>query len=147
MKEKLITFETAKLAKEKGFFYKTPKYYSTENPHSIHKDLQCRGILGLMHENTLYQEYIERDEESGLLLYQLTPSVVSAPTQSLLQKWLRESKNKIVLIGLSDFGYSWKIRYLKNKSIFSSRDGGFYKSYEKALESGLQEALKLIKNK
>ena len=84
-----IKFELAKLLKEKGYFFKTPHFYTTENPHSYHKDkLSGVCILGLLHSETLYKEYTEVDEESGLLKYQLNPSIVHAPTIAEVVMWL-----------------------------------------------------------
>ena len=71
-----------------------------------------------------------------------------APTQSLLQKWLREKHGIDVLPfkeqnTIQDLSliYTWTIF---NKGIISTIPKG-YDTYEQALEKGLQEALKLIK--
>ncbi len=70
----------------------------------------------------------------------------SAPTQSLLQKWLREVH--LISIKVDDFTYNSKIRYDVNVVPLGSQEdtpSEVLKSYEEALEKGLQEALKLIK--
>ena len=59
----------------------------------------------------------------------------SAPTQSELQKWLRDKHNILVLIDRGDKPY---ITFQHNRS---KED---FDTYEEALEKGLQEALKLI---
>jgi len=157
MKEQLISFETAKLAKEKGFFYKTPKYYPTENPHSIHKDVEGVGILGTLHEDTLYQKYTKIHEESGLLEYQIA-TMISAPTQSILQKWLRDSHAINVesnyLPNIEKFRCLYKPMHIqgahfKNPKEYEKNVGKYYSTlnhntYEKALEEGLKEALLLL---
>lgn len=67
---------------------------------------------------------------------------VQLPTQSLLQKWLREVHNIEVYVTpvkeiTNDFKYyQWMIHTISF---------GIHDTYEKALEAGLIEALKLIK--
>jgi hypothetical protein len=149
MKEEIVKFETAKLAKEKGFFYKTAQFYPTENPHSYNKDLQGVGILGTLHENNLYKKYTEIHEESGLLEYQIN-TYISAPTQALLQKWLKDKHNIIVLsepvLGFSHIEFSMSIYTKKNIFSLTKFHVSSNKSYEEALEAGLIEGLKLIKS-
>ena len=63
-------------------------------------------------------------------------------SQSLLAKWLRE-KHNIHLIAYKNInidGYDWC--YITTDGITNINS---YKTYEEALEAGLQEALKLIK--
>lgn len=104
MEEQLILSETAKLAKEKGFNIRDPKYWY--------------------------------------------PNV----TQSLLQKWLREVHKVLVFpfIAWNLITWGYNIHFIDSKDVYEELDkrvyhGANYKSYEEALESGLQEALKLIK--
>ena len=119
MKEELITFETAKLAKEKGFFYK-----------------------GLMYrkEGTL--------SDNRGFLYNL--NVYSASTQSILQKWLREKHNIMVTVSIpyEEFGFYAAEIWGENREdgikILEIDGMSVFKTYEEALEEGLQEALKLI---
>ena len=77
------------------------------------------------------------------------PHLVSAPTQSLLQKWVREQYNLHIVVNIGfydreDIGYySNVIKFRKHhKSKYRSE---FFSTYEEALEVGLIEALKLIK--
>lgn len=137
MEEQLISFETAKLAHEKGFFYKGMMY---------RKGGTLSDGKGFM---------------SNLDLY-------SAPTQSILQKWLRERKSPIVVevnfgvIDDSESAYTWHIReyqhegvegtrkknetdFWENYDSFISVSGNWFGTYEEALEKGLLRALKLIK--
>ena len=71
--EEIVTLEVAKLAKEKGFNERTRYYYETNcvNPKAIE---HCWG--------------------SGY--FNKHPRAVAAPTQSLLQRWLREEKGYYV---------------------------------------------------
>lgn len=69
------------------------------------------------------------------------------PTQSLAQKWLRETKNLHIEITYIYRGYwIYDILAIPNHDLvgLSNRPLSHYKSYEKALEAGIQEALKLI---
>jgi hypothetical protein len=105
MKDELVTIETAKLAKEKGF--------SSES-------------------------YLEPSN------YCITP------TQSLLQRWLREVHNIHVEIWfdntqLDGFPYLYEIYNQQNQE--GDINGHYFDNYEEALEEGLQEALKLIETK
>lgn len=120
MKEQLITFETATLAKEKRFGWNCRFLYkSTEDGWE-----EGQGV-----------DYNWNNFDS-----------YSAPTQSLLQKWLREI-HKIIIDVYSwidhaadcNDDYEYKL-YVNHKVIYVH-----FKTYEEALEVGLQEALKLIK--
>tara|TARA_R110002012_G_C11328222_1_gene576686 strand:- start:196 stop:495 length:300 start_codon:yes stop_codon:yes gene_type:complete len=99
MKEQLISFETAKLAKEKGFNWPCLCYR------------QKSAVIG---DETIL-EVMEGEKYYDWNSYPQVP-FYSMPTQSLLQKWLREVYNVHIQI------------------------------YEEALEKGLFEALKLINN-
>ena len=130
MKEQLINFETAKLAKEKG----------------VKLDI-----------NGLYWEDGSYDSGENALVYEEFQDVMSAPTQSLLQKWLREFHNIIVtskpyqddVSNETDedieFQTLWENEIVNVKDSYNTfSDNTFHHSYEEALEVGLQEALKLI---
>jgi hypothetical protein len=133
MKEKLITFKIAKLAKEKKFDWLTRYYFSQINSEPFET-----------HENSL-DDYNSShwNEENG--------EWISRPTQSLLQKWLREIHN--IQINIENYHsikeekpYSVYIEYIINghwtyKDFDEIND---YDTYEEALEKGLQEGLKLI---
>ena len=125
MEEQLISFETAVLAKEKGFKIPTPVMYKGNERSYGHNNEW--GI----DEKRLDGEFPYRNQQW-----------YSIPTQSGLQKWLRE-KHNIHLIAYKNInidGYDW---------CFITTDGitniNSYKTYEEALEVGLQEALKLVK--
>lgn len=121
MMEEIITFETAKLAKEKGF-------------NSCNK-------LGSYNKEGNYMYEIVTDSET-IAAYGLLPS----PTQSLLQKWLREVHSLSVKI--DDYITNSRVRYDYSVSDLGSQEDnptGVFETYEEALEQGLQEALSLIK--
>lgn len=131
MKEQLISFETAKLAKEKGFNIVCRYYYDSDNPLSSSIEIKEHGLLRL---GKLGEEYAN---------YKYYP-INEAPTQSLLQKWLRE-KHKIHITIFSSSQESWMFRITKpNQMLTEGIYGEDFITYEEALEVGLQEALKLI---
>lgn len=119
MKEQLISFETAKLAKEKGFGLKSANKYDDEG-RIIEPILQVSCEI--------YYPFC---------------------SQSLLQKWLREKHGIFVSInvmpcsGLVDFNYI--IRFSKDIGrVECSNEILVNNKFEEALEKGLKEALKLI---
>ena len=67
-------------------------------------------------------------------------SCISAPTQSLVQKWLRDKHNIIVNVNY-DFAYThnWGCEIWKNDILDNNK--GIRDSYEDALEYGLDCAL------
>tara|TARA_R110000772_G_C13065980_1_gene415812 strand:- start:98 stop:505 length:408 start_codon:yes stop_codon:yes gene_type:complete len=135
MKEELITFETAKLAKEKGFDWDCESYYK---PNTKELPSNLNGKRSWNHVVPAKEYY-------------------SAPTQSLLQKWLRgEHKIDIYVLGYG-FGYYAQlnnvppanqsdVKYIDRRWNMPPEDenSGDLRTYEEALEKGLQEALKLI---
>jgi len=138
MKEELIAFDTAKLAKEKGFNIPCNDFYDLyDNPNN--KNLS----------------YSLKDNWNDYKSY-------SAPTQSLLQKWLREhveieiyvrpsfkTLDKYIVCYMKwrddrKFRQQYFIIPLNDNSVPEGTHQDF-NSYEDALEAGLYEALKLIK--
>ena len=75
---------------------------------------------------------------------------ISAPTQSIAQKWLRETKNLHIEIYRSAVGYGYAIvkadngTWQEDDDSRGPNDGGLWDTYEETLEAGIKEALKLI---
>ena len=140
MKEQLISLETAKLAKEKGFNEKCVSYYVLN-----YSTFKATG------EVKNFSTPIE-DNKNILQLQNLSigrPHLALAPTQSLLQKWLREKHDihfEIKPIFDVNEIRPYHISISKNLSgkNFKYKIIGTRETYEEALEIGLQEALKLI---
>jgi len=122
MEEQIISLETAKLAKEKiGFNEYCVMSYQN-------------GELTLSNCN------ITAKEESTLIEYY-------APSQSLLQKYLRElptNKKQLVYVENSCGQWNWVVENVMGY-IESNFDDDIERSYEEVLELGLQAALNLIK--
>jgi hypothetical protein len=125
MKEELISFETAKLANDKGFNWLTKHWYDqigTLNP--------TKGVRGAMsYERVAY-----------------------APNQSLLQQWLRNTHNIHIEIKITNIGryYNQVFQFnpdeKSNCLFFTSQNVSHNKfvKYEQALEEALFYALNLI---
>lgn len=125
MKEQLISIETARLAKEKGFNVPTKARYSCATWHDNQFHIFKNGI-----------GKCKNDEEDS----------ISAPTQALLQKWLRKKHGIHINI---DFGLQWGFQLIPigwSGEPFSENfiDGKNWLSYEEALENGLLTALQLL---
>ena len=124
MKEELITFKTAKLAKEKGLF------------NNVEDSVSHFYINGKIKEGWIYNS----DET------EITSNRIAAPTQSLLQKLLWEKYSIWVqstplfssneCIGVTVTISSWKFPVIRVH----------YQGFDvyEGLKEGLQEALKLI---
>ena len=137
----IISFETAKLAKEKGFSLNVWHYYGNYySQDDNNQTLQASGSMVDM--NTASWAY-------------------SAPTQHRLQKWLREehdidisvekSFNEISMGYYRYYGYHARVTtsHKVNKVYPEDKwEEGWYgeicDNYEDALESGLQKALDLV---
>ena len=148
MEEQLISFDTAKLAKEKGFNIPTISYYSPKG-----RSEESEGYM------TERLECSNWNDGQGSYPTHAKDVECSAPTQSLLQKWLREVHNIEVLISrippeavLADKNKGKNI--LKNYNCYIwnlnsnpriANNSTFLDIYEEALEIGIFQALKLIK--
>lgn len=114
MRDELISFETAVLAKEKGYSLPITKY-----------------------SEKYYNKEGKFQEVSYKSTVNLDNGELECPSQSLLQKWLREvHKIHIHINCYGDNVWSFHIPNIGGDSPFHT--------YEEALEIGLQEALKLI---
>jgi len=167
MEEQIISFETAKLAKEKDFNILQHSYYFEDGEFKENSLKGTNGYYGEEYEFNL-SEFNENwndkwltkktgDRCFGCSKQQDYLETFSAPTQSLLQKWLREVHN-IYVESYHDltsdgtkiqFYTSWGFLQQKDKNGNQNVNGWYdeydnWKTYEEALEKGLQEALKLI---
>ena len=128
LEEKLISFETAILAKEKGFELNSICYYQ------LYSEGQLR-----------YKLFTEEDENGGYV-NEDSLNRIAVVTQTLLQKWLREVHE--ISIKIDDYYTNSRVRFDYNVCELGSQEDnpvGIFETYEEALEIGLQEALKQIK--
>jgi hypothetical protein len=134
MKEQLVSLKTARSAKKQGFKERCHYFFNEGSGWKIQED------------------YILRQDKT-----------IEAPTQSFLQKWLREEKNVVVEVTFNSslfrrlheaahkktsLNYHWII--FTNTSDPEFVYNNFYsddtfETYEEALEQALQQALKMIR--
>lgn len=153
MQEELVSFETAVLAKEKGFVNGTKGcfiVYKEDNINPKGDKGTKKGEFEYCKRFSLKNGELDSDEDYNYL---------ERPTQSLLQKWLREVHQIYIQIETDQttypkFCYSIS-RFIGNPNNLSekewywdklpySENWSLHRKYEEALEEGLQEALKLI---
>ena len=125
--EEICTYEVCKLAKEKGFNVPT-------------RTVKVEKIEGT--EKEVW------DEEECRYITQWETRSLRIPTQSLLQRWLREEKNIHIEIVATASGYFWIADKVNGTAITDSdildrgiNEGGCWDTYELALEDGLKYAL------
>lgn len=135
--ENIVTFQVAKLAKEKGFNWKVRYSYGHKiNPHIAYPK----------------EDYSIPSDFNSPNMGRNWSHLYSAPTQSLLQKWLREVHDIHIYINIDSYKPD-KPKFFANVKSLNSRNMGerlldgfsLFDREEQALEEGLQEALKLIK--
>ena len=124
--EGLITFQTAKLAKEKHCNVNTVMVYDGQGDLTLDIGVNNEDI-GM--DNEAYPVY----------------------SQSLLQKWLREKHNIQIVIFLHQknrkvFEYTYDSTVYSSLIEVDSSDDLEFNTYEEALEDALQFALNLIKS-
>ena len=126
MEDTYITFETAKLSKEKEFNEICDSHFE--------EDGGAYDSYGLT--------FKPNDKQEHEILY-------ARPTQSLLQRWLREVHKINVESNYLPNIQKYSCLYIPMTGKASIKDINYvskirFNTYEEALEKGLQEALKLI---
>lgn len=130
--EEICTYEVCKLAREKGF----PQHPTESDGECYYHWDGLRKIHSLCSSKVYYDdEFRHRD-------------LFRAPTQSLLQRWLREEKNIHIEIVATACGYFWIADKTNGTAITDSdildrgtNEGGCWDEYELALEDALKYAL------
>ena len=128
MTEELVTLETAKLLKEKGFVWE------------CERTISCDKIIRRWN----HPQYISCCTEiDGELVEFLCPTLYVA------QKWLREIKKLHITIYNSASGYTYDISKADMGTVLycfpeGPNDGGNWDTYGEALEAGILKCLKLI---
>lgn len=119
MEETLISFETAKLAKEKDFKFRCDWVYNQQGDKKINY---------LIENNEIHQ----------------------APTQSILQRWLREGHNvhclitPFVLGGVTKYEASTLYEWAEEEWTPNIDKDSIFNTYEEALEDALKTGLEVI---
>ena len=128
MEDTRITFETAKLAKEKGFPQEPNRL---KIPYYNYKG-EFKGDV-----KDWLRKYLRNEDTSDV-------ESVSAPTQSLLAKLLREKHNIIILVLYDGKTFYYQIQRKEWEDCITQFDLTLNQTYEEAYEIGLQETLKYI---
>ena len=147
MEERLISKETAVLAKEKGFDVEVRSYFDFKKFGD--KSVEFYGKLDA---NNLMIWNVE-------LAKNIPANYISAPSQALLQKWLREKHNLYICISAEFYktGINHTLQILcynpnlsesdyydNDKCTGMYGDNAEFNTYEEALEFGLQKALTFV---
>ena len=142
MEDEIVSFETAMLLKEKGFNEPCSHYYEDNDLYK----------LGYYHgEGTGFVR--NNSPIDGRFLCEKMQC--TAPTQSLAQKWLRETRN--ITFNANPHSNDGKIIYVVTIKVISSNKyidfnlmmdtsnkATMFDTYEDAIESGLKHCLKSI---
>lgn len=129
--EEIVTYEVAKLAKEKGL---------SQCPNENGK---CRIYTLDKSKNT----YVLCDWTVWISA-PWASEVIAAPTQSLLQRWLREEKNIHISIeyewveGFDCWPFWAYIKKVKDERVIDDAIKSGFNTYELALEDALAYSLK-----
>lgn len=149
-KEAYVSFETAKLFKEKEFDWKCNRYYLERA--SDNEPLLCPGSIMYGED---YNKRLQRDDLSVHI--NVSSGKISAPTQQMACRWLREVHNIFIGVDIGEdidgeFGYMPFIHILDN---LSCSDGKYVPhvdaddicdftphTYEDAVEAAIKYVLK-----
>ena len=127
-----------KLAKEKGFPQEFDySHFKSKLDYYNHKG-ELNGDVGDILKLRISHKPIPEEMKP-----------ISAPTQSLLQRWLREEKGYAIsvtayptLASLNKVCYAWEIKSSSDGSFMKSMDSEYtFSTYELALEDALKYAL------
>lgn len=122
IEEDYVSFEVARLAKKAGFNWIVRRWY---------EDFGNKDLFEPITPANYNDEKVFSD-------------VISAPTQSLLQKWFRKIHNihiEVICNNIITKIYTSEITTIGFEKITE-----IFTSYEEVLEKGLQEAFKILKN-
>lgn len=125
--DEIVTYEVAKLAKEKGFDEATYYIYDKEDKR-LNRMRYC----------------VKRNSRIGSII-----KLIAAPTQSLLQRWLREEKKYAISVFWDMLSKDYRYEIVKTIGVLEIQAGEKYNysnpkgfdTYELALEDALKYAL------
>lgn len=128
MEDQIISWETAKLAKEKGFNI------------PIRQEKQVYDLTTGIIDIRVVSNQIKNWNDPKYI------DIVSAPTQSLLQRWLREVHQIHIFVYMDEILWdTFRFNILMDQNMVYNERLKVFDTYEEALENGLYESLKLIK--
>ena len=123
--EDYVSFEVAKLLKEKGFL-KDVDLRMTQN-------LSFYDNIGLHHNLNKWYDSLIQDKID----------FVVAPTHQMTIKWLREIYDIFIVIrrGLTGTGWVYSHEIYKDSKCWYARYGASYDTYEEAVEAAIKYCL------
>jgi hypothetical protein len=128
--DEIATYEVCKLAKEKGF----PQHIG-DDAYVVENEYDDEHEVGCCYPIQFIPDYLP---------------TITAPTRSLLQRWLREEKGVTICVDIFDDGWFFDIStfYKQDTGVYevdipykSSSVSPVYDTYELALEDALKYAL------
>lgn len=141
--EQYVTFDVAKLLKEKGFDWKTDFVWYEHLPLSLdwrNKANQKAMDYFYFNETTEHQSYYRNCDKKPSYI---NGDIYSAPTQQMACRWLRKEKGIHILPEISEvkenpkyYCMIWKTSTLESFII------ELFDSYEDAIEAALEYVLK-----
>jgi hypothetical protein len=136
VEEQIVTFETAILAKEKKFSWNSNDFYNVRG--KLFSNGWCENI------HDIFEEPFKINNE---LLEKSKLTHITAPTQTILQKFIREKRGVHINIHRNASGYYWSMCISDGGTDLGWSNhtgpnlGGVWKSYEDTLENALQVQL------
>ena len=129
--EDYVSFETAKLLKERGFNETCRAFWKVWNGETNLCHCNSSHTFEYCH-NSMLEQYNDAEETN-----------IAAPTLQMAMKWLREVHNIFIEISvdemLKDNGYQWALYYNSIKEIMPYAN--WEKSYEEACEAAIKYCL------
>lgn len=136
-----VEFDTAELSKEKGFNINTKECYAETHRHTWDDPRSGEVIFDYIAPRLLTTSHCRGERWITI--------VCQAPTQAELAKWLRKVHKIHIEIFLSEdspyAGFYYRVMEI-GKYFTTSHDGILFDEYEDAMEKGLIEALKTLKD-
>lgn len=135
IKEDYVSFETAKLLKERGFDEPTGFVYSESGELMKLSDFGVRYLLNSECDDYPHWQFP----------FEGVSSIVSAPTIQMAMKWLREKKGIAIIPVLSSVldneKFLWDVKIVVAKTSESYSQGWIYEKQEEACEAAIKYCL------
>ena len=145
MQDVRVNFETAKIAKERGF--------NIECDWKVDSDGVEEFLYHESYPNNSEYTYNPDEDPEAIAYEERYKKLVNQPTQSSLQKWLREEHGIHINTTFDGFTFDVSILWQNNLNGWESKEltssltditPYMFTEYEQALEEGLKGGLKLI---
>ena len=129
--EDYVSFETAKLLKEKGFDWRESPFYSEQDRN------EWRQNAWYSIPNPRYDENVPFDSPT---LYVTAPHI----SIQMAMKWLREVHNLYIEIKISKNTFLWGFRVSLSNGNTSCLHTNVFSNYEQASEAAIRYCLEIL---